>query len=268
MRNLLLVLALLAGCSLQAQRLSGIFQTSDANYEYVEDVDWETFLAQDQSLNREGYRLINVETTGVGEDRRYWGIFTQSTQGDTIIKTFGWADFVKAKRAMAADSFLLTAVQGYTINETDAHFIGVWRKEDNPHKIWKLDSHESLRQKTNEMAAQQFYIKEVEVLLSPAGTPIFLALYHYHPIPVRNYVHIANNEKDFATDWWERYNSKIRLIDYEQYNSSQGSFYLGVYQPGTYENKFIRNLDRGDFNGQWEQLEKDKLKLIAWEVRS
>ena len=268
MNKYLLVILLILSTQLHAQRLSGIFQPSDAEYEYVEDLSWEEFETQHQSYTNRQYRLINLETTGIGEDRRYWGIYTQSTQQDSLIRTFGWADFVKAKRAMAAEGFLLTTVQGYAINETDAHYIGVWRREETPHKIWKLDSEESLRQKTDEMAAQQYYIKDVEVLLTPSGTPLFLALYHYHPVPVRNYVFVAQDEKTFTNDLWQRFQSKIRLVDYEQYNANTGSFYLGVYQPGTYEYQIVRNQDRSSFNGRWEQLEKENLKLIAWDIRS
>ncbi len=268
MNNYLLLVLLTLSLQVNAQRLSGIFQPSDAEYEYAEDLEWDEFVAQHEAFASQQYRLINVETTGVGDDRRYWGIFTQSTQQDTLVRTFGWADFVRAKRAMAAEGYLLTTVQGYSINEADAHFIGVWRREDTPHKIWKLDSEESLRQKTDEMAAQQYYIKDVEVLLTPSGAPSFLALYHYHPIPVRNYVFISQDEKSFTNDLWQRFQSKIRLVDYEQYNANTGSYFLGVYQPGSYEYQIVRNLDRSSFNGRWEQLERENLKLIAWEIRS
>ncbi|MEL6656659.1 MAG: hypothetical protein AAFP77_24780 [Bacteroidota bacterium] len=268
--RLLCMLALtLAGTFLYAQRISGIFRTTDAQMEYLEQLDWETFVQEDERLNSEGYRLTNIETTGQGAERTYWGIYTESSLRDTLIKTNSWVNFVKAKRAMASAGFLLSNVQAYAISETDAHFVGVWYKNDTdtPHKIWKLDSPESLNAKTEDMAKQQFYLQEVEVFLTPSGTANYLAIYHYSPIPVRNYVQIYTEEEVFDKDRQQRQRSKIRLVDYERYNAKEADYQLGVYQPGTYDNRILFNYLRADFNGKWEQLEKEGLKLVGWEVR-
>ena len=138
----IIFLLLIVGNTLAAQHLSGIFQPSEADLEYVEQVDWTTFLAEDVRLNAKGFRLTNLETTGIGADRRYWGIFTESTLRDTLVKTTSWADFVQAKRSMAAAGFILSGVQAYALSETDAHYIGVWYRDETntPHKIWKLDT--------------------------------------------------------------------------------------------------------------------------------
>lgn len=268
--NLLCMLALtLAGSMLHAQRISGIFRPTDAKMEYLEQLSWESFVQEDRRLNAEGYRLTNIETTGQGDDRSYWGIYTESSLRDTLIKVTSWGDFVKAKRSMAAAGFLLSNVQAYAISETDAHFIGVWYRNDTdtPHKIWKLDSPESLNAKTEDMAKQQFYLQEVEVFLTPSGTANYLAIYHYSPIPVRNYVQIYTDDAVFTKDRSQRERSKVRLVDYEHFNAKEANYQLGVYQPGTYDNRVLLDYLRADFNGQWEQLEKDGMKLVGWEVR-
>lgn len=255
--------------SLSAQQISGIFRGSDAKMEYAEQLTWEAFVTNNNTLNTKGFRLTNIETTGQGDDRRFWGIYTESSLQDTLVKTTSWADFVKAKRAMAAAGFLLSNVQAYAISELDAHYIGVWYKNetDTPHKIWKLDSPESLRVRTEDMAKQKFYLQEVEVYLTPSGTANYLAIYHYSLIPVRNYVHIDTNEEAFTKDLWQRQRSKVRLVDFERFSAKEGSYLLGVYQPGTYDSQFLFQQRRDDFNGKWEQLEKDNLKLVSWEVR-
>lgn len=268
--RLLGLLALtLASHLIHAQRISGIFRPSDAKMEYLEQLEWENFVQEDKRLNNEGYRLTNIETSGQGDERRYWGIYTESSLRDTLIKTTSWPDFVKAKRSMAAAGFLLSNVQAYAISETDAHFIGVWYRNDTdtPHKIWKLDSPESLRAKTEDMAKQQFYLQEVEVFLNPSGTANYLAIYHYSPIPVRNYVQINSDEAVFQKNKQQRERSKIRLVDYERYNAKEANYQLGVYQPGTYESRIIIDYLRADFNGQWDLMEKDGMKLVSWEVR-
>ena len=59
----------------------------------------------------------------------------------------------------------------------------------------------------------------------------------------------------------------MRLVDYEHFNAKEADYQLGVYQPGTYNNRILLDYLRADFNGQWEQLEKDGMKLVSWEVR-
>ncbi len=270
MRNLLLAISIFFFmATTQAQQISGIFRHSDADFEYLEQLDWASFLSQGKVLNNKGFRLINLETTGVGNDRRYWGIYTESSLKDTIIKTESWPDFVKAKRSMAAAGYLLSHVQAYSLSAIDAHFIGIWYKDETetPHKIWKLDSPESIRQRTEDMAKKQFYLQEVEVFLDPSGAATYLGLYHYSSLPVRNYIYITDTEENFKEDYHNRFQSKIRLVDYEQFNAKEGAYFLGVYQPGTYDHQFVNNFSRHDFNGKWELFEKDDLKLVSWEVR-
>jgi hypothetical protein len=265
----MLACLVIASTFLSAQQFSGIFRGSDAKMEYAEQMTWEQFMISNKALNAKGYRLNNLETTGQANDRRFWGIYIESSLPDTIVKTESWPDFVTAKRAMAAAGFLLSNVQAYAISEIDAHYIGVWYKNttDTPHKIWKLDSPESLRQRTEDMAAQKYYIQEVEVYLTPSGTANYLAIYHYSLSPVRNYVYVTTDEETFNKDLWQRQRSKVRLVDFEQFNAKEGSYLLGVYQPGTYDNQFLFRQLREDFNGKWEQLERDNLKLVSWEVR-
>lgn len=254
---------------LNAQQFSAIFRASDAKMEYAEALPWESFVIKADNFSQQGYRLTNIETTGKGKDRKYWGVFTESALKDTLVKVTNWPDFVKAKRAMAKAGYLLAVVQAYAISETDAHYLGVWYKDgkDTPHKIWKLDSSESLTQKTEEMAKIQYYIQEVETFLSPSGTATYLAIYHYSPIPVRNYVAVQTDSKTFTTDLWQRTQSNVRLIDFEHFDAKDGAYYLGVYQPGTYEAQFISKLEQASFNGKWEQLEKENLQLVSWEIR-
>lgn len=270
MKNILIVIGILCWVgTVEAQQISGIFQSSDAEFEYIEELDWDSFLAQDIALNQQGFRLINLETTGVGKERKYWGIYIESAVRDTIIKTSSWPEMIKAKRSMAAAGFVLSNVQAYALSAIDAHFVGVWYKDENqtPHKVWKLDSPQSLRDKTEDMSKQQFYIQEVEVFLTPSGEANYLAVYHHSPLPIRNYVYITDTEQQFRDDFKERFESKIRLFDFEQFEAKDGTYLLGVYQPGVYDYQFVQGLDRSTFNGKWEQFEKEELRLVSWEVR-
>ncbi|RMF00125.1 MAG: hypothetical protein D6772_06745 [Bacteroidetes bacterium] len=272
MRNyviLLFSLALVLALQLEAQTLNGIFRPSDAKLAYIENANWPDFLQQHQALSKQGFRLTQLESAGRGQDRRYWGILLESVYTDTLLKVNSWAEMVKAKRALAKAGFLLTTVQAYAISESDAHYIGVWRKDDDatPHKLWKLDSPESLQAKTEEMAAHKYYVQSIEVFLSPSGTATYLPIYYFSPIPVRNYVAVHTDEEAFLRDHWQRTQSQVRLIDYEHFTAKENTYYLGIYQPGQYPQQLLRRLDAASFNAKWEQLERENLHLVGWEIR-
>ncbi len=245
---------------------SGIFQESDADYKYIENQDWETFSITLESLQEEGFRLIDIETSGIGDERRYWGIFTASEQESTYVNVTGWVNFVKEKRAKAKEGFVLIKVQSYPLSESEFQYIGIWRKGDLTHKVWRLDSAEGLAKKTDEMARDHLYLKSVEVVFSTAGIPHYLAIYHYNPLRNRNYVFITDDARNFGVDWLQRVKSKNRIIDYERYELDGETYYLGVYQPGEYETLTIRDQDKLAFDNEWERLEKDGMFLVDWEI--
>ena len=85
---------------------------------------------------------------------------------------------------------------------------------------------------------------------------------------MRNYVAILTDEEAFQTDYWQRTQSQVRLVDFERYTAKEATYYLGIYQPGQYEQQLLRQLDAGSFNAKWEQLEKENLYLLGWDIRS
>ena len=269
-----MLLALLLGCcttaALSAQTIiSGIFQKTDQELEYLEGLPWEQFLQQKKALNNKGYRLFDLETAGVGEDRACWGIFTKSSDRDTVALVLGWEEFIKYKRDLASRNYLLSDVSGYALNETESYYIGVWTPERKTHKVFKLDTKEKLLAHTDNMARQNFFIKSVKVISTPAGNPQFIALYHYHAIPQRNYVYISDSKEAFNEEWLQRDYSGMRLIDFDRFEINGTDYLLGVYQRGKYDHQLVRDLERNIFVDRWDRLEaQEELQLTNWHIRS
>ncbi len=261
---LLVTLAILTITAAEAQTfVSGIFQQTDARLEYIEGVSWEDFLTQNSDYNSKGYRLIDIETSGISRDRIYWGIYAESGVSDSIITTMGWTNLVKTKREMAKKGFVLSDITGFAVNENDFQYIGVWRKGDTPHKIWKLESGSTLELRTNEMALQNYYLTGVKAINTPAGSVQYLAIYHFNPAPRRNYVYFTNDPREFNTDWLQRMKSNIRLIDYDRFQENGETVYLGVYQAGEYQHLLLRDMEKLTFEDKWDRLEQQEdLQLV------
>lgn len=246
---------------------SGVFQVTEAELVYGEGLSWEAFGIKNDSLSKKGFRLIDLETHNHNKNRSFWGIWTKSDQGTVIKSEFGWANFVKRKRAMAKDSFLMTEVEAYAVSNDEHYYIGVWSKKDNPHKVWKLDSREGLAKKTEEMARQDFFLIDVEAFPTPNKTLIFLALYHKGKVTTpRNYVYNSSDLTTFKTSVLQREKSGFRMIDFERFEEKGQRWYLGVFEKGDYKTTLLNGQESIDFNGRWEILEEEGLRLTDIEM--
>ena len=243
--------------------ISGVFQSSEAERLYRGPLDWEVFKTKNDSMNRAGYRLTDLETRKEETNRKYWGIWIKSDQKSILEPIYGWGNFIKKKRQMAADSFLLMEIEAYAVSNEEHYFIGVWTKKDTKHKVWKLDSREGLAKKTEEMERQDFFVKDVEAFILPNKTVVFLALFHKGKVTTpRNYVYTSNDLKAFKISLLQRNKSGFRIVDFERFEEKGRPWYLGVFEKGDYKTVLLTRQEADRFNEKWEIMEKEGLKLM------
>lgn len=240
-----------------------MFQYSEAEYEYTQAENWADVVAQKEKFAAAGYRIFDLNTSLQEGERSFSLIFVKSSIETEVQKLEGWTAFVKAKRAMAEKGFLLYDIEAYPLTNDDFLFIGLWMKEDKMHKVWKLDSVEGLKAKTDEMALKRFYIRDVDHIATPNGTSVYLAIYHKAlPTTPRAYVVEKVGEAAFKKDLLQREKSGFRVTDFCRYKNGDDWSYLCVYQKGNYATKVLWGLEKFDFDGHWEQLEAEGLKLV------
>lgn len=228
--------------TLAAQTFSAIYQPSDKKVRTVEQIGWEAFLTEHERQNAEGYRLTDLETYRKGGDeRRYLGIYTESPLPDSVGRASSWAEFIRLKRKMAKAEYTMIDVAAVVHNESDYDFYGIWVKEANPtiHKVWLLDSRETILKRTRAMARDRFKIKRVHVLDVPNGEPSFVVLYHFSPINRFNFLYFADTAEEFAKEMAERKGSKVELIDYDQFREGNTVQYVAIFQDGDYDSDFL-----------------------------
>ncbi len=267
MKKLLILLSFLICSQVYGQKIySGIFQQTEAQLAYREALTWDNFVLVNDSLGSNGYRLIDLETFRLGKVRLYTGIWTESNLKSEIESVLGWPEFVKRKRARASDGYVMDEVEAYAVSEQEFYFIGVWSKSEVTHKVWKLDSREGIKQKTEEMAKQDFFLVDVEAFATPGKVTQYLALYHQGEVnEPRSYVFISDKLKVFNTDLLQRNKSGYRIMDYEQFEEGEDLYHLGVYRRGDYETILLRDQTKESFDALWEVKENEGLKLIDLE---
>ncbi len=242
---------------------SGVFQATEAEMIHSGALTWESFLSKNDSLNQNGYRLHDLETSKEEEKRYFLGIWIKSVHPSVVESVHGWANFVKKKRAMAAEGYLLSEVEGYSVSNEEHHFLGVWLKDDKTHKVWKLDSREGVIKKTEEMARQDFFLMDVEAFPAPNKTLTFLALYHKGNVTTpRNYVYTSSDIKAFKTSVLQRQKSGFRMVDFEQFDEKGIPWYLGVFEKGDYKTVLLNAQERSDFYERWDILAEQGVELV------
>ncbi|PHI18826.1 hypothetical protein CEQ90_15860 [Lewinellaceae bacterium SD302] len=248
-------MGLLAG----QNQYSGIYQPTEAQMDYREAKGWEAFLTDNESMNAKGYRLIDVESSQVGGDERiYYGVYTESSLKDSLGISLGWEDFVAMKRKMAAAEYTMVDVHAFALNEFDTKYIGVWVDEENDHKIAKMTSREGLDRRIKNMGRARYKLKRVHVLSTPDGEPEYIALFHYSPVQEYNFLHYTESMEDFMREFNERIISKTRLVDYATFWENGKKYHLGVYQNGDYDYRFLRNADKKVLDAEGDKLKEAK----------
>jgi hypothetical protein len=270
-RILLLAMASFVGLALTAQQqFSAIYQPSDSEVRVVTKLGWDTFLADHSSQQAAGFRLTDIETYKEGgAARSYVGIYTKSPLRDSVGMANSWARFIKLKRKMVKEGYTMIDVAAVTLNESDANFFGVWVKEAQPsiHKVWLLDSRETILKKTRDMAKDRFKIKRVHVLDVPNGEPSFVVLYHFSPVDRFNFLFFADTLEAFNKEAAERKKSKVQLIDFDRFREGNTTQYVAIFQDGEYDSEFATDKPIDEINAKATTLEKERgLKLINLSV--
>lgn len=244
---------------LVAQEISGIFMPTEARMAYSTVQGWANFLADHDQKNAEGLRLVDLESSRVGGDQRvYYGIYTESSLRDTVLMALGWRDFVKLKRSMNAAGFTMDDIHAFALNERDFQYIGVWVKDETPHKIARLTSRAGIEEQVKEMGMRRYKLKRLHVINTPDGEPEYVALFHYSAVQEYNFLYYTMDIADFRKDLEERRLSNVRLVDYASFTENGERFYLGVYQTGTYDYAFERHSEKQDLDQMAEQLKKER----------
>jgi len=265
-RLILLALALIILSSLNAQKFSAIYQPSDVEVRYVTTDGWERFLSDHDRQRAAGFRLTDIESYREGGDeRKFLGLYTKSPLRDSVGMADSWAGFIRLKRKMVKAGYTMIDVAAVTLNEDDANFYGVWVKDPNPHihKVWLLDSKETIIKKTREMARKRFKIKRVHVLDVPNGEPSFVVLYHFTPVDRFNFLYFADSLKDFNREKQERKASKVELIDFDRFREGDKTRYVAIFQDGEYDSAFTTDQDIDFISAENKKLSDERgLQLV------
>ncbi len=266
----LLVLCTLFCAPAYAQQFSAIYQPSDAEVRVVIKQGWDNFLADHQAQQAAGFRLTDIETYKEGgAERSFVGIYTESPLQDSVGVTDSWSGFIKLKRKMVKEGYTMVDIAAVVLNESDANFYGVWVKEATPtiHKVWLLDSRETIVKKTQDMAKSRFKIKRVHVLDVPNGEPSFVVLYHFSPVDRYNFLYFSDNLDDFQQEKKERKQSKVELIDFDRFREGNATQYVAIFQDGEYDSAFATDLPISDIEAKASTLKAERgLKLVNLSV--
>lgn len=264
----LIALSLLPTDMFGQQQFSGIYQPTEAKMDYRELKGWEAFLADSELQNQKGLRLIDIESSQIGGDERiFYGVYTESNLRDSLGIALGWREFVELKREMASKEYTMVDVHAFALNERDTKYIGVWVQEENDHKIAKMTSRSGLDRRIQEMGRRRYKLKRVHVLSTPDGEPEYIALFHYSPVQEYNFLHYSEDITEFMEEFNERVKSKTRLVDYATFWENGKKYHLGVYQNGDYDYRFLLNADKQELDKEGAILkEKNGLSLLNMNV--
>ena len=271
MRIVIIGMLMLLGTGMVAQeQFFGLFvKDSLPGYHYSDAMVVGDFYQLDDSLERSGYVLSDWNVRE-GKELACRGIWRPATEGEGAgvapKDLIGWESFIKTKRTMVKEGYLMSNVNYYTDMIGMGHYLGKWRRGETVHKVWRFSSFERMRSKVRDLKKDEFVLREIEVNLDANRNPVFVALFYKKEfLESYTYCYEGKDLKTFREELLRREKSGFYLSDIEIYRVKGKPHFVGIFEKGKRTTVFVANLAEDAFYSEWEDLEKKGFVLLDLE---
>lgn len=224
---------------------SGIFnETAEQNFQYLENGSWEELQFNHASNQEKGLQLIDLETTIHENQRTYWAIWQTAPEESIFESVNGWTAMVQQKRQKAKDGYLMTDIESYVNADGEAQYLVSWKKKEQYHKMWKLESWDGVLLKLAAMQKQGLYLVDLEAIKQPDQSFQYLCVFHKNLNDRRSYAVYHKDFNSFAHDKSDRNKSGYYLTDFEAVAIDGETHLFGIYLDGNQEDGLRYQLDK------------------------
>jgi hypothetical protein len=236
------------------EHYAGVFKSRHDSTVYDFHMSWEDLQAKATAQREKGFELSDIE---VGHGQQYAAIWKyQAPRAITAIVP-GWDSLVFLKREMAADSFVMQDIEGYT-KDGESYFVAYWTKGTDKHKVRKLNSWTGLMNDYEELVKRGYKIVDIEGFTAKDNTTHYLAIYHKRKKNQRTHLFRAADLNTFNIDKRKRNKSGYQLFDFEHFEKRGVKFYFGLYEKSSEGGVLIEYPSLEAFNKEAERLKEEK----------
>lgn len=195
-------------------------------------------------LASRGYRPLDVENYILGTKSLWAGIWVQNVEG------WGWVSKRNLTSAEHAQLFADMARRGYRIIDIEVHntsgglrYSSIWY-ENVDGRAW-VQLRDMTRQEYQEhvdnYARQGLYVVDFESYGSPSGQ-LYAAIWEPKP-GFAWQVRSDRTEQEYTNLWYQYADAGYRLIDFERYDTDEGTRYAGIWAENDDRFQYSRKTD-------------------------
>ena len=121
------------------RRWSGIFDQKSGGHAMWRNYDTQGFNQKWQEMADKGLRLIDIETYLGNDGTRLWsGVWEAGTYDYKLNRNYTTAQFGNLRNTYRSQGYQLVDMETYIGSQGQRLWAGVWKKEPNPEKLWRL----------------------------------------------------------------------------------------------------------------------------------
>ena len=246
------------------KNFSGVWHQTSLPYKVWSNANWASFKAKWDELNREGFRLVDIETSVSGGERKFFGVWQQGGGNHRLWVGANWVDFKNKWDEARAEGLNLIDLEIYFSG--GRKFIGVWREGTVPEELTFNESWEGFKRRWDELNKANYRLIDFEVYLEDGALK-------YAGIWQKG----QNNDlllTDLTSDQFNTLNQKLnenkmRLIDLEVHpNLTRQKRFSGLWYREEGGQAIVAETNWGSFLGKIREWPGERYTLIDLETNS
>lgn len=238
----------------------GIWRTGSQIELRVKAQGWTAFAAKYDALQRDSFRLADIETFVENGQRQFIGLFQRGSGGYWIIRVTGWDNFTREWEDQSNSNRRLVDITTYRDTGSNLRwYIGVFRPGSDGYALVGLPGWDAFTQSWADVSADGQRLVDLEVYKENA-VEHFIGVYRRGTDG-----HALINRRGwdaFVDSWREASENGLRLVDLESIPVHGARQYIGAFRAGSHGHGLYRYTGYAAFFRASERLGYEGQRLV------
>jgi hypothetical protein len=223
---------------------------------------WGEFLKAWQDLEKQGFRISDIEIHGSGNQVVYTGLFEPASYGPAALVDRPWSEFLKSWQDLEKQGYRLFDIEIRPSGGSEL-FTGIFKPGTYQPAALVERPWNAFLQGWQNFEKQGYRIIDLETS-RPQNQTLFTGIFApgtYTPAAV-----VGKAWPEFHKDWTNLDEKGFRQFDIEMYVEGGNTLYAGIFKPASYPRHALVNSAWDPFLKNWQDIEDAGMRAIDIEI--
>lgn len=239
----------------------GLFKKGGGGSTVTSARPWPDFLKRSQELERNGYRLIDLETYKSGSRRLFAGVYKKATFASAAYIGRPWKEFSAKSTELEKKGYRLIDIETWMAGRTRV-WSGIYAPGSYGPRAW-IGPWQAFLKKRHAFRRQGYRLIDYETYVD-GKTRMHVGV--FKPGKYETALRVGETWKNFKKNWDEFAKHGYRLVDIETYYAGNTRVYAGVYRKVKPSHAAWLGVKWKDFNAKRKELKRQGYHIVDLEV--